>query len=71
MSNSELQRAIKNAEASMNMEGLYVSDFCKELCVKLIKQEITFEEYMKRVIEGAFSDIGIDGKAVAFQSAIV
>ena len=55
MSNNELQRAIKNAEASMNMEGLYVSDFCKELCVKLIKQEITFEEYMKHVIEGAFA----------------
>lgn len=37
-----------NAEASINMEGLYVS----ELCEKLLKKEITFEEYMKRITEG-------------------
>ena len=42
-----LQRAMKNAEASINMEGLYVSDFCKELCRRLLKKEITFEEYVK------------------------
>ena len=34
------------------MEGLHVSDFCKELCEKLLKKEITFEEYMKRITEG-------------------
>ena len=53
MSSIELQKAMNNAEASMRMEGMYVSDFCKKLCTKLINNEITFEEYMKRIIEGA------------------
>ena len=52
MSNTALQKAMDNAEASIKMEGLYVSDFCKELCEKLLKKEITFEEYMKRITEG-------------------
>ena len=40
MSNFALQKAMENAEASINMEGLYISDFCKELCEKLMKKEI-------------------------------
>ena len=52
MSNTALRKAMDNAEASINMEGLYVSEFCKELCEKLLKKEITFEEYMKRITEG-------------------
>ena len=52
MSNAALQKAIDNAEASINMEGLHVSEFCKELCEKLVKKEITFEEYVKRITEG-------------------
>ena len=50
MSNAAIQKAIENAEASINMEGLYVSDSCKQLCEKLLKKEITFEEYMKIII---------------------
>lgn len=52
MSNTALKKAMDNAEASINMEGLYVPEFCKELCEKLLKKEITFEEYMKRITEG-------------------
>lgn len=52
MSNSTLQKAMKNAEASINMEGLYVSDSCKKLCEKLLNKEITFDEYIKLVVSG-------------------
>ena len=52
MSDIALQKAMNNAEASMNMEGLYVSDLSKELCKKLLKKEITFEEYLKIVVSG-------------------
>ena len=47
---------MENAEASINMEGLYVSDSCKELCEKLLKKEITFEEYLKYVVSGVEFD---------------
>ena len=52
MSNTALRKAMDSAEASINMEGLHVSELCKELCEKLLKKEITFEEYMKRITEG-------------------
>ena len=53
MNNPSLQKAMDNAEASINMEGFFVSDDCKELCEKLLKKEITFEEYLKAVVSGA------------------
>ena len=53
MSDFAIEKAIKNAEASVNMEGLYVSDLSKELCRKLLKKEITFEEYLKITLSGA------------------
>ena len=53
MSNTALRKAMDNAEASINMEGLHVTEFCKELCEKLVKKEITFEEYMNRILVGA------------------
>lgn len=52
MNNVTLQKAMDNAEASIRMEGLHVSELCKELCAKLLKKEITFEEYMKRITAG-------------------
>lgn len=51
MSDTALRKAMVSAEASINMEGMYVSDFCKELCEKLLKKEIGFEEYTKIVVE--------------------
>lgn len=53
MSDVALQKAMDNVEASMSMEGLFVSELCKELCEKLLKKEITFEEYLTRVTSGA------------------
>ena len=53
MSDSLLQKSMKNAEASINMEGLYVSENCKKLCEKLLKKEITLDEYIKCIREGA------------------
>lgn len=52
MSNTSLKKAMDNAEASINMEGLHVSDSCRELCEKLMKKEITFEEYIKIITAG-------------------
>ena len=45
MSNTALEKAMDNDEASINMEGLHVSASCKKLCEKLLKNEITFEEF--------------------------
>ena len=53
MSNAAIQKAVENAEASINMEGLLVPVSCKELCEKLMKKEITFEEYVKNITAGA------------------
>ena len=55
MSNEALQKAIKNAEASINMEGMHVPEYCKDLCERLMKKEITFEEYMKKITDGIVS----------------
>lgn len=52
MSDLLLQKSMKNAEASINMEGLYISENCKKLCEKLLKKEITLDEYIKYVREG-------------------
>ena len=51
MSEATIKKTMENAEISINMEGLYVSAFSKELCEKLVRKEITFEEYMKYIIE--------------------
>ena len=56
MSDAALQKAIDNAEASINMEGLHVSAHCKKLCEKLLKNEITFEEYLSQILTSEDSD---------------
>ena len=39
------QKSMRNAEVSLNIENLYVSDKAKELCFRLLNKEITFDEY--------------------------
>lgn len=56
MSGAALQKAIDNAEASINMEGLHISASCKKLCEKLLKNEITFEEYLSQILSAEDSD---------------
>ncbi len=46
MSQKEIKIAIDNAEASLNMEGLSVSEQSKSLCEKLLAKEITMAEYV-------------------------
>ncbi|MGO5023877.1 hypothetical protein [Flavonifractor sp. An306] len=49
MSNS-IDRSIRSAELSLQMEGFSVSNTCKDLCRKLLSGEITLEQYLARVI---------------------
>lgn len=50
-----IQKAIDNAEASINMEGYQIPDYCKELCKKLLNNEVTLEEYIKIITDKAYS----------------
>lgn len=50
MSNAAIRQVMANVEASINMEGLTVSNQCKELCKKILNKEISFEEYLKMVV---------------------
>lgn len=51
MDSKDLHKIISNVEASFNMEGINVSDECKALCEKLLKKELTFEEYLKQILK--------------------
>lgn len=54
MSPTSIKKVLDNTEASINMEGLYVSQTCKELCEKLLNNEITFEQYLEQIIEDTY-----------------
>lgn len=43
------QRALKNAAASLEMEGFVVMPEYKKLCEKLLNKEITFSEYIAEI----------------------
>ena len=47
--NIDIQKSITHAEASIKMEGLKGSELSKELCIKVLNKEITFEEYLKSI----------------------
>ena len=46
MTQKEIEVAINNAEVSLNIEGLFVSEQTKILCKKLLSNEITMDEYI-------------------------
>ena len=45
-----IKRSIEAAEVSLRMEGLPVTEVCKELCRKLPAGKITLEQYLGQVI---------------------
>ena len=48
-------RSIEAAEVSLRMEGLSVTEVCKELCRELLAGEITLEQYLGQVIPAPVS----------------
>lgn len=53
MSEKQIERAINNAAFSTEMEGYIIDNTSKELCRKLLKKEITMEEYISFVKSSA------------------
>ena len=53
MSEKQIEKAINNAVFSADMEGYVIDDTAKELCRKLLKKEITMEEYISFVKSSA------------------
>ena len=47
-----IERSMEAAEISLRMEGLSVTEVCKELCRKLLAGEITLEQYLAHVTTG-------------------
>lgn len=46
MGEKQIENAINNAVFSTEMEGYIIDDAAKDLCRKLLKKEITMEEYI-------------------------
>ncbi len=46
MSEKQIERCIKNATFSLEMEGFSVDEQTKEWCRRLLNKEITMEEYL-------------------------
>lgn len=46
-----IDTAINSAIASLEMEGLSVSNELKELCIRKINKEISMEEYIRLAME--------------------
>lgn len=53
MSNAAIEKAIKNASASSEIEGLHIDEESKAWCRKLLKNEITIEQYIIFVVTRA------------------
>lgn len=44
-----IDRSIRTAEISLQMEGFFVTDICKALCRRLLSGEISLREYLSLV----------------------
>lgn len=53
MSEKEIEKAIKNASTSIEMEGFSIDEQSKILCKKLLLNEITMEDYISLVKQKA------------------
>lgn len=53
MSEKEIDKAIKNASASVEMEGFSIDEQSKILCKKLLLNEITIDDYILLVKQKA------------------
>lgn len=49
MSDERIEQAIESAAASMKMEGFQIDQESVDLCRRLLKDEITLEEYISAV----------------------
>lgn len=49
MSAAEIERSIRTAASSLEMEGLYVDEQCVAWCRQMLSGQITIEEYMKLI----------------------
>ncbi len=48
-----IDKAIDNAVASVEMEGFYVNEQCKDWCRMLLYNEISMEQYISLVKQSA------------------
>lgn len=49
MSEFDIEKAIRSATASLEMEGFTVDEETKDLCRKVLRKEITIEQYIDLV----------------------
>lgn len=53
MKKQSIDKSIKNAVASVEMEGFHIDEQSKIWCKQLLLKEITMEEYIRRVKQKA------------------
>ena len=58
MQDKDIERAIENAAASVEMEGYHINEQCREWGRLLLRDEITMNEYIQRVMQksGVFAN---------------
>ena len=49
MSAAEIEKSIRTATASLEMEGLHVDAQCVAWCRQMLSDELSLEEYLKLV----------------------